>query len=194
MTLTQWIEGIALLVAGGLLFGCSSEQPPSSSLLRATDGRAYNFPADLRGKVVVVSFIYTHCPDICRMTIGHLLDLWERVGRDTGLVFATVTLDPARDTLGALRLYAEAWGIPAQRWLLLTGTIADVERVHRAFGVIARKSYTERLPSGEEVYFVDHTDAVFLLDRRGVIRDRREGSSLDVADYAQHVQRLLEER
>lgn len=85
-------------------------------------------------------------------------------------------------------------GIPAQRWLLLTGTIADVERVHRAFGVIARKSYTERLPSGEEVYFVDHTDAVFLLDRRGVIRDRREGSSLDVADYAQRVQRLLEER
>ncbi|GIV55519.1 MAG: electron transporter SenC [Candidatus Kapaibacterium sp.] len=177
-------------VAIGLLFGCSGQQPPRSGPLQATDGRTYNFPTDLRGKVVVVSFIYTHCPDICRMTIGRMLEVWERVGSDTGIVFATVTLDPARDTLGALRDYAAVWGIPSGQWLLLTGTIANVERVHEAFGVVARKSYTERLPSGEEVYFVDHTDAVFLLDRQGIIRDRREGSSLDVSAYAERIQQL----
>lgn len=184
----------AVTVVLGLLVGCSNDAPPASSPLRATDGRTYDFPADLRGKVVVASFIYTHCPDICRMTIGHLLDLWERVGGDTNVVFATVTLDPARDTIAALHQYAEVWGIPTERWLLLTGTIADVERVLSAFGVVARKSYTERLPSGEEVYFIDHTDAVFLLDRDGIVRDRREGSSLDVADYARLVQRYAAQR
>lgn len=125
------------------------------------------------------------------MTIGHLLDLWERVGGDTNVVFATVTLDPARDTVAALRQYAEVWGIPSVRWLLLTGTIAEVERVHKAFGIVARKSYTERLPTGESVYFIDHTDAVFLLDRNGIVRDRREGSSLDVRKYAQMVQQYI---
>ncbi|MCS7000697.1 MAG: SCO family protein [Bacteroidota bacterium] len=174
-----------------LLGGCDAAHPPSSSRLQATDGRTYNFPADLRGRIVIVSFIYTHCPDICRMTIGHLLDLWERVGGDTNVVFATVTLDPARDTVAALRQYAEVWGIPSVRWLLLTGTIAEVERVHKAFGIVARKSYTERLPTGESVYFIDHTDAVFLLDRNGIVRDRREGSSLDVRKYAQMVQQYI---
>lgn len=128
------------------------------------------------------------------MTIGRMLELWEKVGNDTGVVFATVTLDPARDSLAALRDYATVWGIPSGRWLLLTGTIADVEHVHRAFGVVARKSYTERLPSGEDVYFIDHTDAVFLLDRQGLIRDRREGSSLDVAAYAERVEQLARSR
>ncbi len=183
-----WVRVLALLI-GGLLLGCEATSPPSSSPLVATNGRTYVFPADLRGKVVVVSFIYTHCPDICRMTIGQMLEVWQRVGADTNIVFATVTLDPARDTLETLRQYAEVWQIPSHRWLLLTGTIADVERVHEMFGVIARKSYTERLPSGEEVYFIDHTDAVFLLDQQGIIRDRREGSSLDATAYANLVKR-----
>ncbi len=182
----RWVRVLTLLT-GGLLLGCETGSLPSSSPLVATNGRTYSFPAGLRGKVVVVSFIYTHCPDICRMTIGQLLDVWQRIGEDTNVVFATVTLDPARDTLEALRQYAEVWQIPRQRWLLLSGTIANVERVQEAFGVIARKSYTERLPSGEEVYFVDHTDAVFLLDKRGIVRDRREGSSLDDAAYAELV-------
>ncbi len=128
------------------------------------------------------------------MTIGRMLELWERVGSDTGIVFATVTLDPARDSLGALRDYTTVWGLPSERWLLLTGTIADVESVHRAFGIIARKSYTERLPSGEDVYFIDHTDAVFLLDRNGTIRDRREGSTLDVERYAALVHQYLQDQ
>ncbi|MCX7929622.1 MAG: SCO family protein [Chlorobi bacterium] len=185
---------IALVVAASLLIGCNNQAPPPSSPLRATDGKTYSFPADLRGKVVVTSFIYTHCPDICRMTIGRMLELWERVGNDTTIVFATVTLDPARDSLGALRDYAAVWGIPAQRWLLLTGTTADVERVHAAFGVVARKSYTERLPSGDEVYFIDHTDAVFLLDRNGIIRERREGSTLDVDWCTHRVQQIAKEQ
>jgi protein SCO1/2 len=191
----RWLVcGVTVGVALSLLHSCQSTSSLDSSRLVATNGRHYEFPADLRGHVVVVSFIYTHCPDICRMTIGRMLELWGTVGPDSGVVFATVTLDPVRDTLGALREYASAWGIPSERWLLLTGTIADVERVHRAFGIIARKSYTERLPSGEDVYFIDHTDAVFLLDRNGTIRDRREGSTLDVERYAALVHQYLQDQ
>lgn len=182
------------VAVGLLLVGCSADRPIESSPLRATNGTTYNFPGDLRGRVVVVSFIYTHCPDICRMTIGHLLDTWERIEGDTSIVFATVTLDPARDSLNVLRQYAEVWGISSPRWLLLTGTVANVERVHRVFGVVARKSYTERLPDGQEVYFIDHTDAVFILDRNGIVRDRREGSTLDPAEYAKIVQRYASVR
>jgi len=190
----MWVRSLALLVGGLLLGSCDGIHQPRSSPLQGTDGRTYRFPSDLQGRVVVVSFIYTHCPDICRMTIGHLLDVWDRVGKDTSVVFATITLDPARDTLETLRQYAEVWQLPPERWLLLTGTVADVERVHQVFGVVARKSYTERLPNGEEVYFVDHTDAVFLLDRQGIVRDRREGSTLDAEAYAALVQRYAHAR
>lgn len=184
---------VFVLLVGAALGACQLQEPLPGHSLQNIDGRMWQFPAELAGKIVVVGFIYTHCPDVCGMTMGNLLELWRRVGNDTNVVFATITLDPRRDVPARLRQYAQSWNVPSSpRWLLLTGTVAEVERVHKMFGVIVRKSYSERLPDGNEVYFLDHTDAIFLLDRKGIIRDRQEGSTLDVATYAQLVQQYAQ--
>jgi len=102
----------------------------------------------LRDKVVVVSFLYTNCPDACPLETARLVEvqdvLGERVGRD--VFFYSISIDPARDTVAALAEYAERFQV-GPGWLFLRGAEEDVRLLRQKLGVLG----------ADEVELEDHS-------------------------------------
>ncbi len=141
---------------------------------------------DLRGKVVAVTFIYTTCTDTCPLLTQKLVGLQGRLGADFGrrVFFASVTVDPERDTPEALKRYAEAHGAHAAGWAFLTGTPAEIRDVKRKYGVFSRKN-----PRGD----VDHTFLTSLIDGEGVLRVQYLGVRFDPSEMLRDLKSLLRE-
>jgi protein SCO1/2 len=138
---------------------------PDFTLTRQ-DGKPFQFK-DLRGKVVLVSFVFTTCSGSCPATT-HRLSQTAQVFKDKGLLqtdrvrFVTITLDPTRDTPEALRKYMKLYDADPAYWSFLTGEKEKVETVHAAWGMWAKPAANSQL---------DHPSRVFLLDSRGRIRE-----------------------
>jgi len=104
--------------------------------LRSHDGRTLRFYDDLlRGKIVLINFMYTDCGDICPGMTQNLADvqklLGDRVGRD--IFMYSFTLQPEHDTPERLKEYAETFDVKPG-WLFLTGMPADIELLRRRLG------------------------------------------------------------
>jgi protein SCO1 len=100
------------------------------------DGKTLQFYDDVvKGKIVVMSFIYTSCRDICPMTTSRLAQIEEklgdRVGRD--IFINSISVDPENDTPDRLKKYAEAFHA-GPGWLFLTGKLADIRAINGKFG------------------------------------------------------------
>jgi cytochrome oxidase Cu insertion factor (SCO1/SenC/PrrC family) len=100
------------------------------------DGREVRFYTDaLRGKIVLISFIYTSCMDICPILMHNLSDaqnsLGDRFGKD--VFFVSISVDPEDDTPEELKKYAERYGTKPG-WTFLTGPKKDVDAVIKRFG------------------------------------------------------------
>lgn len=118
--------------------------------------------ADFRGKVVLLFFGYTHCPDVCPTTMADLAQVMGKLGKEAGRVQVLfVTVDPARDTRELLAQYVPAFH-PA--FLGLSGDVKATAQVARAFNVVYQKQPTS---SG---YNVDHSAGTFLIDTAGKVR------------------------
>lgn len=117
--------------------------------------------SDFRGKLVLLYFGYTFCPDVCPTDLAILAELLQRLGRDAEQVQVLfVTLDPARDTPRVLRTYVPAFD---PRFIALRGSPAQTRRIATAY-----KTYYEKVSyAGNGAYLVDHTAFVYLLGRDG---------------------------
>jgi protein SCO1/2 len=141
---------------------------------------------DLRGKVVAVTFIYASCADTCPLLTAKLAGLQARVGPDFGtkVFFASVTVDPERDTPEVLKQYALGHGANPAGWAFLTGTPTEIHDVERRYGIWAKKS-----PRGD----VDHTFLTSLIDRDGVLRVQYLGVRFDADEFLADIRSLLRE-
>src|SRR5262245_22107071 len=102
----------------------------------AHDGRVLKFYDDLiKDKIVVLSFIYTSCKDICPLATSRLGEaqekLGDRVGRD--IFFYSISIDPEHDTPERLKQYADAFHA-GPGWLFLTGLPEDIQTIRFKFG------------------------------------------------------------
>lgn len=159
---------------------------PSSQLPRqpafaldGSDGRRHQL-ADWRGRVVALSVGYTHCPDVCPVTLSELKAAIEALPpslrpRVQG-VFAT--LDPARDPLPLLRDYLASFNPSGGTPLVgLRGDDADTARLIQQLQLVA-----ERQPGSDADYSLDHSAGVFLFNHHGQL--------LGVSPYGQPLARL----
>ena len=106
--------------------------------LTTHEGRSVRFFDDLiAGKVVVISFIYTSCPDACPLETARLAGVQQALGGRVGqdVFFYSISIDPARDTVAALASYAERFGA-GPGWLFLRGAEEDVLELRRKLGVL----------------------------------------------------------
>jgi protein SCO1 len=92
-----------------------------------------------RGKIVVMTFMYTHCvlPNFCFRTANNFRLLQKRFADQLGsnLIFISVTFDPTHDTPEALAQYGQTWDADPKSWKLLTGSQADIDKISEQFGV-----------------------------------------------------------
>jgi protein SCO1 len=142
----------------------------------------------LRGKAVVVSFIYTTCNGSCPATTHNLYRVQQALkgaGLWAGQVeFVSISLDPARDTPEVLRRYAKIYGADPDAWHFLTGPPDKVSRVVTSWGMWARIG-----PSG----VLDHPSRIFLIDPRGRQREIYNLEFLTPEGVLQDVRTVLQE-
>ena len=191
---------LALCLLVVALAGCASRPDhlaPEDDLADASwalldqDSAAVAFPGDFAGQPVVVSAVYTHCPDVCLMTMANLLRVRAALGPDTARVhFVTVTFDPARDTPSALARYAASWET-GPGWRLLTGDSSEVAGLMQRIGVRTEVSRRDTLASGRATYTIDHSDVALLLDADGAIVETYGGSAAIPEMVAQDARALL---
>jgi protein SCO1 len=119
--------------------------------------------ADFKGKVVVVFFGYTYCPDACPTTMGELALVMKELGKDAErLQVLFITVDPERDTPEVLAQYVPAFN-PA--FLGLYGDAEATARTAKEFRVLYQKQ-----PAQGGAYSVDHSAGSFIFDTEGRVR------------------------
>jgi protein SCO1 len=120
--------------------------------------------ADFRGKVVVMFFGYTQCPDVCPTTLSDLTAALQKLGADAERVQVLfVTIDPERDTPELLSHYVPAFN---PTFLGLSGDAAATAATAREFKVL----YQKQPGSTPDSYSMDHSAGTFIFDSQGRLR------------------------
>jgi protein SCO1/2 len=154
-------------ITGNTQFGSDFSLPDSSGKVRTL--------GDFKGKVVVLFFGYTHCPDVCPTTLAELAQTMQKLGDDAKRVqVLMVTVDPARDTPPILTEYVGAFS-PSFVALRPADT-AQLVKITKDFRV-----YYAQVPGktpGD--YTMDHTAASYVFDPQGKLRlFARDGQGVD---------------
>ena len=140
--------------------------------------RAPRVLSDFKGKVVVLFFGYTHCPEVCPTTLADLAQIMRLLGNDANRVQVLfVTLDPDRDRPELLMKFVSSFN-PA--FLGLYGDAQSTAQAAKSFGV----NYIKQ-PGKHGGYTLDHTDGIFLLGPRG--------TPLLLAPYGQPAEQMAQD-
>lgn len=114
--------------------------------------------SSLRGQVVVLSFLYTRCPDSCPLTAERFREAQAALGADAARVeFVAVSVDPVGDTAESVRAFSQDHRLSA-RWHYLSGTRAHLTGVWALYGIGVIDNGTAVVP---------HNDALYLIDGQG---------------------------
>jgi protein SCO1 len=180
------IAAVALMAAAWLITNKPSLQgavinpPLPAAEIRLQDANSQNFTlSSLRGKVVLLYFGYTNCPDECPLTMAHLKLAVDQLGTDASDVrVAMITTDPKRDNAQALKTFM---GKFSPDFIGLLGTQEQLAKVWKDYGVTVEDN-------GET-----HSYFIYVIDRAGNWRETFMPDSLP-ADVAADVRLLLAEK
>jgi protein SCO1/2 len=151
--------------ASGAFSELAEERDPAPDFALTDQNGATVSLADLRGKLVLLDFIFTSCPGPCPILTSAHVTLQRSLPPElrARTRFVSISLDPVRDTPMELRSYAQKRGADLTGWSFLTGDPEAVARVVQAYGV-----GTLRSPDGQ----LEHLVATFLIDPEGRIAER----------------------
>jgi protein SCO1/2 len=131
---------------------------PSFSLTDQSGKRFSFVPAS--GEIVLVTFVYTTCPDVCPLFSAHFAAIQRALDDEkrSDYWLLSISTDPKRDTPAKLKSYAEAFKANLQRWRFLTGSAKDLAKVWKQFGVNVKDH-----GDGQ----IQHTNLTTLIDAKG---------------------------
>jgi len=195
----RFVLSLATLAVAALS-GCQRAAPPhrfnAVDLTGATYAQDFALPdfdgkprtlADFRGKVTLVFFGYTQCPDACPTTMAELSGILKTLGPDASRVQVVfITVDPSRDTPALLKNYVTNF---RPDFLALRGDEAQTNKVVKDFKVVVEKVPGKTADS----YTIDHTAGTYVFDPQGRIR-LFASQSLEPALLTADIQALLAEK
>lgn len=167
------VVGLAALIH---LTSCSSKTEPiflSADVTNANFGRDFSLIDhngndrslnDFNGKVVVLFFGYTNCPDICPSTMAKLASTMNKLGKDAKRVQVLfVTVDPEHDTSELLKQYVTAFN---PTFLGLSGELQTTRDIAKEFKII----FQRQVGKTQDSYTMDHSSGVYIFDLVGKLR------------------------
>jgi protein SCO1/2 len=149
-------------------------------------GKTFQFN-HLSGKVIVVGFAYTTCPDVCPLLTAALRQVQSSLtaSERKGVQLLTITTDPEIDSPKVLAGYAKRYGADLDNWLFLTGDEKKLRAVWKNFGVgVKRKGRG----------LIDHTPLTGIVDRGGFLRVAYIGPTPDVRVVLNDLRLFLADR
>ena len=162
------------VIAALFLAACSPPPPPfnATEVSNLAYGRGLGIPDtegqlrridDFKGKVVLVFFGFTRCPDVCPTTLMRLRQIRDALGDDAREVqVLLVSVDPERDTPERLGAYVKSFD---ESFIGLRPELADLEKVVKAFHAIAVK-----VPTIGDDYTIDHSATIYVYDKKNQLR------------------------
>lgn len=154
---------VALLCLVTLAVSAHAAEVTGRFSLTTHDGRPVT-EASFAGRVRVVTFGYTFCPDICPTTLSTVASALDLLGAKADQVTPLfVTVDPHRDSAAHLKDYVASFG---PSFVGLTGSVEQVDAAARAFRVRYALQPPQD-PAEPDVYFVDHSAGIYIMDRQG---------------------------
>ncbi|MBT9489915.1 MAG: SCO family protein [Rubrivivax sp.] len=179
MMLRRSLLSMGLATALALLSACDKPSGADAPAFKAVDitgadyARELNLPdvdgrvrqlAEFKGKVLVVFFGFTQCPDVCPTTLAELAAVKQGLGADgADVVGVFVSVDPARDTPDVLKAYVNNFGAD---FVALRGTEEQTRALAKSF-----KVFYAKVPGKTETsYTMDHTAGSYIFDRQGKVR------------------------
>jgi protein SCO1/2 len=180
-----------LLLAVALLGGSDSRlaviRPAPDFALTTQDDKTLAL-TDLKGKVLLVSFIFTTCNGSCPATTHRMAQVQEALhkkglDKDGQVQLVSISLDPERDTPAVLRGYMKLYDVDSTNWSFLTGAKEKVAKTITAWGMWAKPA-----PNGQ----LDHPSRIFLVDRQGRIREIYNLAFMKTAWVVEDLELLLQ--
>jgi protein SCO1/2 len=153
--------------------------------------------ADFRGKVVLMFFGYTNCPDACPLALAEMAQVVKQLGpAGDGVQGLFITVDPERDTAERLAAYVPAFD---PSFLGLRGSTSETQQVASEFKIFfqaqkARASDHSSHGAEHGSYMVDHSTGIYAFDRQGRVRLHFSASSRTVERMIRDVELLLEQQ
>ena len=184
------------------LIGCQSKLPLDKDLKKRSysflnqDSVVVNFPEIIKDKIIVMGFIYTHCPDICPMTTHNMVLTEERLIEEgiDDVLFVALSFDPERDSPEVLRKFAEIRDIKIDNWIFLTGDKTTTEDLLRRFDVKAIPTDSTFFEDGTNSYSIMHTDRISLINNKGILKQNYKGSIINIEELISDIKYLGEEK
>ena len=170
----QALLKISAVCAALALSGCTPSTPTfqNTDITGADFGKNFTLTdhtgktrslSDYQGKVALIFFGFTQCPDVCPTTLAELSEVMKKLGSDADRVQVLfITVDPERDTQTVLGQYVPAFD---PRFVGLTGSVEQIAAVAKDF-----KAFYQKVPTPNGSYTVDHFSGMYAFDATGRIR------------------------
>ncbi len=141
----------------------------------------------LDGKVRLVEFMYTNCPDICPATTYNMVQIQKALKQEKLFAkqvhFISISFDTEHDTQEVLKQYADKLGVDRSGWSMLRGDQQKIDTILKDYGVMAVKQ--------DDGSFVHNTNTLYLIDKEGNVRKiYKMGDKMDVKDLQKQIIRL----
>lgn len=158
------------------------------------DNQSQIFPDLIKGKIGVVGYIFTNCPDICPLTTNNMRLIQEELKKENindDVEFVSISFDPEVDSPEVLKNFAEIRDLDLNNWAFLTGEKSIIDSLIKEAGVIAVVGDSSVTKEGETIYYFIHTDRISLIDEEGNIRKNYLGSRINIKDVVADIKKLL---
>ena len=182
------------------LFSACKEKLP---VVDNFDGTHYNlldqnnqplvFPDAVKGKFVIMNYIFTNCPDICPLSTNNMRLIQQQLKKEKieNVQFVSLSFDPEFDTPKALKKFTGIHDLDLSNWIFLTGNKSVTNAIIKKVGVLAVPNDSTVFKDGRKIYYYVHTDRIQLSDDEGRIRKNYKGSTINVDEIVRDIKSLL---
>jgi len=190
-TLRSFLLSVLLL---GLFISCNKPEviidlEGESYELLNTDSATVQFPDNFSDNITVISFIYTHCPDVCPVITANMKNIQSQLQDTSGVQFVEITFDPERDTPSVLRNYKKNYRLNDQ-FSVLTGQPAIIDSLMNRLQIVAQKTRIDSVHQDENEYFMRHSNTIYVMDKYGRIRADFMASRVPPEHVVEIIQKL----